>query len=126
MTSHPEFVQRRKHIDRKLLLLDSPFLRRASVSPCKLVLRSAGRAASNEFLARWGEGEGGPGSTAGHRPGHPHRGPRAPGPETGRGPLHRPYEDCSTSCELIGYPAGDSLVRLSALRQRAAGRAQRL
>jgi hypothetical protein len=27
VTSHPEFVQRRKHIDRKLFLLDSPFLR---------------------------------------------------------------------------------------------------
>jgi len=40
VTSHPEFVQRRKHIDRKLFLLDSPFLRLASVSPCKLVLRS--------------------------------------------------------------------------------------
>ena len=40
MTSHPEFIQRRKHIDRKLFLLDSPFLRLASVSPCKLVLRS--------------------------------------------------------------------------------------
>ena len=40
MTSHPEFVQRRKHIDRKLFLLDSPFLRLALLFLCKLVLRS--------------------------------------------------------------------------------------
>jgi hypothetical protein len=37
VTSHPEFVQRRKHIDRKLFLLDSPFLRLAL---CEMVLRS--------------------------------------------------------------------------------------
>ena len=41
MTSHPEFVQRRKHIDRKLFLLDSPFLRFASVLLCKLVCQVA-------------------------------------------------------------------------------------
>jgi hypothetical protein len=55
----------------------------------------SGRAASNEFLARWGEGEGSPGSPAGHPKWYPHRRARAPGPNTGRGPLHRP-----------NYPAG--------------------
>ena len=52
----------------------------------------SGRAASNEFLARWGEGEGSPGSPAGHPTWYPHRRARAPGPKTGRGPLHRPYD----------------------------------
>ena len=87
MTSHPEFVQRRKHIDRKLFLLDSPFLRLALLF---LANWCSGRAASNEFLARWGEGEGSPGSPAGHPTWYPHRRARAPGPKTGRGPLHRP------------------------------------
>jgi hypothetical protein len=36
----------------------------------------------------------------------------------------RQGEDCSTSCELIGYPAGDSLVRLSAPRYDSEPRAE--
>ena len=114
MTSLPEFVLRRKHIDRKLFLLDSPFLRLASVSPCKLVLSAqvAGRAASNEFLARWGEGEGSPGSPAGHPTWYPHRRARAPGPKTGRGPLHRPYISAKAKdFAIFARPAAQQLLR---------------
>jgi hypothetical protein len=99
VTSHPEFVQRRKHIDRK---------------PVPQVAQP-----QTSFWPRWGEGEGIPGSPAGHPTWYPHRRARAPGPKTGRGPLHRPYSTlaaespASTACRVAVAAASARAVRSS-------------
>ena len=77
MTSHPEFVQRRKHIDRKLFLLDSPFLRLASVS----LLQTGAQVAQPQtsFWPDGGRGKAAPEALRGIPHGTPIGGPAPPG-----------------------------------------------
>ena len=75
-------LKRHRHIDRNLIVRTAPSCAFLQFS---LDNWRSGRAASNEFLARWGEGEGSPGSPAGHPTWYPHRRARAPGPKSKNG-----------------------------------------
>ena len=77
MTSHPEFVQRRKHIDRKLFLLDSPFLRLACSSLCQTGAQVAQPQTS--FWPDGGRGKAAPEALRGIPHGTPIGGPAPPG-----------------------------------------------